>query len=1301
MTTPTLSLRDVEHPALDYEVLREEGIRHLERIAGHLWTDFNVNDPGITILEAVCYAITDLAYRASYDVPDLLASAGVDLGQSFYSPATILTSQPVTLLDLRKLILDVEGVKNAWVETRDETEFPLYYRVRDGQGELGTKSDPPYTVPVLPKGCLRVSIETSDLLDLDVARVKQQVVQRLHASRPLCADFLDLEVLEPKPIQVRAVVEIGPVDDAEKVLLGIYDGLAEYISPTVPFATLSELLAAGRRCDEIFEGPVLEHGFLDAAALKELNRKTAINTSDLIRTLMNVPGVRVVRNITVAAGGQPEPWQLPLDRGWAPRLDLENSSITLMKGSITARLNAREVVKQFIAQRTQTALPRRLPREERDILPTPGRDRKIGHYFSIQHQFPSLYGIGETGLPSSASPKRKAQAKQLKAYLMFFDQLLANYFAQLAHAGQLLSFDKQSANTYFAQMLDDPRLDLDAIRSGKGHQKLLDEITDSTVSAGAAESRTSRFLNHLMARFAEQFTDYSLVVFDVLSQKDGSTVARRVPDQRAFLQRYPWLSSARGNSFDLFSPRSEGSRSGFEERIVRKLGLDGKEGERFVLIEHLLLVPLREDNVPSNAREYQSLPLLTSVFSKDPYSLALSFVLPSERGRFKRQANVANEFTSLVEQTIREETPAHLSPYVHWLGESQWKEFESAYENWLDAYRKYRSAKLGLLPMSGSEHFRARDARDELIELLGIGEAYPLRDLPVRDERLTVPYNKSASIPIEASQRGVTYQLRSSKDGALILRREGDRSVPVEAEGTGGTVLLVTPLMREDTTYLILAKKKRTRREAYLLRSPTVKVGLDLALAARILSGESLDPKAEHPEDEDPRIVDYDTQVRVQLDHSQEGVDYRLVRMDGATETKLSEDVRGNLGNIVLVSNACKEDVDLRIRATKTFAPAEGRPTQTDLLKVVLPLKVRANRGLALTLEPGPIIDYAANPSVRIDATQTSATYRLFARPVSDREFLFNAPAPGILSVDVPGEQRVNVLRPSQGTVWEELAGFAPCGSATPGNGGTLRLPVGALKEDSFVLVQAKKEHRAAVNITSAVQLDQAKVILVRPDVNPGLQLTVTVAGTKTDGTLAVTGGQAGVLYFVRRDPDGADLGLPAYFHKVDEQDPTVNKGIGQLRVEVDLAISRGTQRPAATASELAAAPPLSPVLDTGPIDLGTKLYLRAVKAQTRVSVKLAKQAQMDSLPDIKAEPATVASGSPATIVVHASVIGERYQLTLDGKPIGPPQDGNSKDLKFTTDPIASTTRFEMRVTRPTDTGVIVDRRLQLSVGTA
>ncbi|MEN0047012.1 MAG: hypothetical protein AAF806_08150, partial [Bacteroidota bacterium] len=48
---------------LDFNALREEGTAYIAQLGHELWTDFNTHDPGITMLEVLCYAINDLAYR--------------------------------------------------------------------------------------------------------------------------------------------------------------------------------------------------------------------------------------------------------------------------------------------------------------------------------------------------------------------------------------------------------------------------------------------------------------------------------------------------------------------------------------------------------------------------------------------------------------------------------------------------------------------------------------------------------------------------------------------------------------------------------------------------------------------------------------------------------------------------------------------------------------------------------------------------------------------------------------------------------------------------------------------------------------------------------------------------------------------------------------------------------------------------------------------------------------------------------------------------------------------------------------
>jgi hypothetical protein len=111
-------------PSMDWQLLRREGIRHIENLASDIWTDYNLHDPGITILEILCYAITDLGYRSNMSPADLFATPNND---SFYTAAKILPCAPVTALDLRKVLIDIPGVQNAWVQQMDEAEVRFHW----------------------------------------------------------------------------------------------------------------------------------------------------------------------------------------------------------------------------------------------------------------------------------------------------------------------------------------------------------------------------------------------------------------------------------------------------------------------------------------------------------------------------------------------------------------------------------------------------------------------------------------------------------------------------------------------------------------------------------------------------------------------------------------------------------------------------------------------------------------------------------------------------------------------------------------------------------------------------------------------------------------------------------------------------------------------------------------------------------------------------------------------------------------------------------------------------------------------
>jgi hypothetical protein len=116
-------------PAEDYDALRKEGFKAIEKLGSGIWTDYNNSDPGITILEAICYAITDLAYRTGFEIKDLLTPEHLTeetWKNIFYTARQILHNNPLTISDYRKLIIDIIGVRNAWIEPSKDYEVPVW-----------------------------------------------------------------------------------------------------------------------------------------------------------------------------------------------------------------------------------------------------------------------------------------------------------------------------------------------------------------------------------------------------------------------------------------------------------------------------------------------------------------------------------------------------------------------------------------------------------------------------------------------------------------------------------------------------------------------------------------------------------------------------------------------------------------------------------------------------------------------------------------------------------------------------------------------------------------------------------------------------------------------------------------------------------------------------------------------------------------------------------------------------------------------------------------------------------------------
>jgi hypothetical protein len=105
----TISKAAPPFASMNFAVLRDMGIKHFEKMGSKLWTDYNLHDPGITILEVLCYAITDLGYRTSFSIEDILASSdNYPAQKQFFDALEILTCNPVTVNDFRKVLIAVD-----------------------------------------------------------------------------------------------------------------------------------------------------------------------------------------------------------------------------------------------------------------------------------------------------------------------------------------------------------------------------------------------------------------------------------------------------------------------------------------------------------------------------------------------------------------------------------------------------------------------------------------------------------------------------------------------------------------------------------------------------------------------------------------------------------------------------------------------------------------------------------------------------------------------------------------------------------------------------------------------------------------------------------------------------------------------------------------------------------------------------------------------------------------------------------------------------------------------------------------
>lgn len=572
--------RQPDPDGLDFAGLREQGVALLQALSGEEWTDYNLHDPGVTLLEMLVYGLTDLLYRTGFPVADMLAqeSGRIDYArQALFEPQYILPCAPVTLLDYRKLIYDaLPGIDDVWLQSVSD--------------------------PALPAGLLAIYVKAHDPMFSPpdgpgsrdpAASLVEQVIALFAAQRNLGQDLHEVTVVQTEPYFLGGEIEIDDTRLPAEIYADIYFQCARLISAGGRMQRYEEALAAGKPWDELLRGPLTEHGYLDDAAFA--SARYQIDVVKLIALILRIPGVKQVRHLSLTDAAQQtmenlecDPQQHKFPALQYPRQIADLQSLQLVTRHTPqhdARLGLNHASKESLRQdgvlleqvrlmlkkrefehqafrRNQSNLPR--------LLNLPQGTRHALHdYVSVSTHAPPIYGINRFGIPRSEPPEVHARARQLKAFLYPFDQIMANYLQSLQDLPQLYSLDTGLQQTYFSQFLGDAEVpDLEVLyRDGTSSEDV------AAVQARYDDwcERRHRLLDSLLAMYGETFPTDSLRRFNHYRALDGEPWL--IESKIFYLAHLCTLSAQRGMAQNVTRPYWQGGNAAsLQQKISLLIG---------------------------------------------------------------------------------------------------------------------------------------------------------------------------------------------------------------------------------------------------------------------------------------------------------------------------------------------------------------------------------------------------------------------------------------------------------------------------------------------------------------------------------------------------------------------------------------------------------------------------------------------------------------------------------------------------------------------------------------------------------
>jgi|GEM_PF-5632503 len=534
--SPSISYNPLHLKSMDYYFLRKEGIRFVQEMAGKIWTDYNDHDPGVTILEQCCFALTDIAYRTNIDIEKILFAdkntdpKDISENNCLFLPEEILLSSVVTLRDSKIFFLDnLKHVTNIWFRKSEQQNIEGLYDI--------------FVQPVLS--------------DKKGVEVEQEVRALFAQNRNLCEDINDVIILQPEDLEIAVTLDLYEDYRVEEVLAEMYFQLDSYFNNKITYNSIENLLAQGKEYDTIFNRPSINKnkGFINESSMHEY--QTSFSFSKIQTVISEIKGVRNVYDLSVRKDGiKIGDEQIRIENGRFVSLAaiLEKNEIVVNKNHIRIDYSI-DKVRSLYYQKISEYTKKYFFNSSLNYVIKKNIDKNLYSYSSIQNTFPITYGIGQYGLSESESHERFQYARQLQSFLLFFDQILLNHLAQLENVSTIFSIDDNPLNktnsdkTYFEKYPDEIP-DISELIHSDYNDNMYGLIDDKYYD------RKNKILDHLLARFSEKFVDRShhnlKNIYGLSSEEEIDMTLVRL--KKSFLKKYYLFSKNRNKAYNFQFP---------------------------------------------------------------------------------------------------------------------------------------------------------------------------------------------------------------------------------------------------------------------------------------------------------------------------------------------------------------------------------------------------------------------------------------------------------------------------------------------------------------------------------------------------------------------------------------------------------------------------------------------------------------------------------------------------------------------------------------------------------------------------